>query len=119
MANEFMMLGNLMFRDALIDTDEALMTMLNRMVAKGLNEGTLTLKLKMTLEEKAVPEDGTGEMTMGMVPTLRYKASFAISESDSIDGGCNTGEFRILREKGICRIKSMSDDQQSLFDPEE
>jgi len=108
-------LGHPMFAESLLATDTALNMLINKMAAKGVPEGSMSLSIKLELEEKQVLDPDTGALVTAMVPAVRYKASYSVKETNAIDGSIINGNSVLLRDETGWSIGVVADEQQSLW----
>lgn len=108
-------LGHPMFAESLIAADAALNMLINKMAVKGLDEGSLSLSIKLVLEEKQVTDPDTGALVKAMVPTVRYKASYSVKETNAIDGSIINNSNVLVQDDTGWNIGVVADEQQSLW----
>lgn len=64
--------------------DDALESLIKAMLSKGFFQGNIGLKCTVTLLEKPVIDDDTGELKLTLQPKLTFKVTHGISASASM-----------------------------------
>lgn len=107
------------FRSMKNDFDSMMQVLLRKMAKKGINEGKLSLEIKIKLEDRDMPVyDGTDDVTDTVqVPTFEHKVTYSLTEKEDKKGTFDSEMRLVWDEKlGMYVMKYMNQAQRSMFD---
>ena len=79
--------------------DDALESLVKTMLSKGFYQGNIGLKCTVTLLEKPVIDDDTGELKMALQPKLSFKVNHGISASASMKDEALNDKYEIGKDE--------------------
>ena len=99
-----------------MELEACIQLLLRKMIQNGYSSGTAALKLTIELAETEIIDPETGEISAGMTPTVKYKASFGVKESVGA-GGATRDDRQIIERNadGGLYFKTCEKAQKSLF----
>lgn len=105
-----------LLRPAEMELESCIELLLRKMIQNGYGSGAAALKLTIELAETEYIDPETGEITAGITPTVKYKATFGVKESAGV-GGSTRDDRQIIERNadGGLYFKTCEKAQKSMF----
>lgn len=108
------------FEQMKVDMNFVLQRLLGNMLEKGTNEGSMTIKIDVTMIREFVPNydpDVEGESREVSKPQFKHKVTSAVKINDEKSGKYDTEMELVLNENGIYELRPIANTQQrTIFD---
>lgn len=114
MTNEALSISSEQFEDIRSDFDILLNALVSQMVSQGSEDGSISVKLDVTLEREIVNDKPV------LKPTFKHSTSTVVQVKQKL-GGTLCGEYSLVfdKDKGRYVISNIDDGQASFFNPQE
>ncbi|MBQ6091333.1 MAG: hypothetical protein IJL07_08735 [Lachnospiraceae bacterium] len=108
------------FEQMKVDMNFVLQRLLGNMLEKGTNEGSMTIKIDVTMIREFIPNydpDVEGESREVSKPQFKHKVTSAVKINDEKSGKYDTEMELVLNENGIYELRPIANTQQrTIFD---
>ena len=108
------------FEQMKVDMNFVLQRLLGNMLEKGTNEGSMTIKIDVTMIKEFIPNydpEIEGESREVSKPQFKHKVTSAVKINDEKSGKYDTEMELVLNENGVYELRPIANTQQrSIFD---
>lgn len=108
------------FEQMKVDMNFVLQRLLGNMLEKGTNEGSMTIKIDVTMIKEFIPNydpEIEGESREVSKPQFKHKVTSAVKINDEKSGKYDTEMELVLNESGVYELRPIANTQQrSIFD---
>ena len=108
------------FEQMKVDMNFVLQRLLGNMLEKGTNEGSMTIKIDVTMIKEFIPNydpEIEGESREVSKPQFKHKVTSAVKINDEKSGKYDTEMELVMNEDGVYELRPIANTQQrSIFD---
>lgn len=108
------------FEQMKVDMNFVLQRLLGNMLEKGTNEGSMTIKIDVTMIKEFIPNydpDIEGENREVSKPQFKHKVTSAVKINDEKSGKYDTEMELVMNDDGVYELRPIANTQQrTIFD---